>query len=133
MSRRVLVVDDDADTVEVLAELLEDAGYEVAVATDGIEALVALYWSPRPDAVLLDLWMPVVPGGDVLEQLRRDATFADVPVVLLTAAPVPDSLRCAANATLSKPFDLSTLLALLEQLVPPAEAGGAPCGLSAPP
>jgi CheY-like chemotaxis protein len=116
VARRILIVDDDADSVEVLGGLLTDAGYDVAAAPDGVAALVALYWSPRPDLILLDLWMPIVPGGDVLDQLRGDPILSTIPVVVLTAAPVPSPIRCAATAVLQKPFDLSGFLSLIEQL-----------------
>src|ERR1700704_1355475 len=82
MKGRVLVVDDEQDIRELLRTLLERAGYEVAEAADGGEALRQLYSTP-PDAVILDVSMPKMDGWQTLERIREVST---VPVLMLTAA-----------------------------------------------
>jgi len=110
----VLVVDDDQDQREVLSALLESAGYAVAQATDGREAL-AKAKARRPKVIILDLMMPTMNGWDFRTAQRRDSAIADVPVVVVSANCARlDELRPAAF--LAKPFDLGRLLETIEAL-----------------
>jgi CheY-like chemotaxis protein len=106
---RVLVVDDDADTVEVLAlSLVSYHGWDVRAVTTGAQAL-EICWSCPLDAVLLDVEMPIMDGPGVLAALRADPRTALLPVVFVTALadPVLHSRLCTlgAKAVLPKPFD----------------------------
>lgn len=77
---RLLVVDDDDNERELLAGLLRLYGYEVDVAANGVEALEALEKNTSPDLVLLDVNMPQKNGMEVVEQIRNDQRFAELPV-----------------------------------------------------
>jgi CheY-like chemotaxis protein len=103
----VLVVDDDVDVREAIAEVVESAGYPVEVASNGLEALAYLH-DHREDRclVLLDLMMPVMDGWTFL-QLAQQEGF-DVHVVVFSAAP-PDRLP-AKVPTLRKPVSREALL-----------------------
>ncbi len=79
----VLVVDDDHDVVKYLCALLEDAGFEVARATDG-DAALALVKERAPDLISLDLVMPGRSGARFLYALRRDRTWSRIPVLIVT-------------------------------------------------
>ena len=114
---RLLLVEDDADTVETLAPLLEEGGYEVSSAPDGVAAFVRLRYEPVPDAMLLDLWLPVVNGAEVLEQIRGDPALARLPVVVITAAPISPIVTRLADVVIQKPFDLERLLQILATLL----------------
>jgi adenylate cyclase len=81
---RVLVVDDDPLVVDLVRQLLEPQGWDVAAAADGREALAALALR-RPDVMLLDLLMPRLDGFAVIEQLEGNPAWRDVPVIVLTA------------------------------------------------
>jgi len=81
---RLLVVDDDPQVVDLVRQLLEDEPYEVIAAADGQEALEAVS-QQRPDIVLLDLLMPRLDGFAVIEHLRQDAQYRQLPVIVLTA------------------------------------------------
>jgi CheY-like chemotaxis protein len=81
---RLLVVDDDPQVVDLVRQLLEDEPYEVVAAVDGQEALEAISHQ-RPDIVLLDLLMPRLDGFAVIEHLRQDAQYRQLPVIVLTA------------------------------------------------
>jgi signal transduction histidine kinase/CheY-like chemotaxis protein len=81
---RLLVVDDDPQVVELVRQLLEDQSYEIKSASDGEEALEEIA-RQRPDVVLLDLLMPRLDGFGVIEALRHDPRYRDIPVVVLTA------------------------------------------------
>lgn len=82
----IMVVEDDADVLDVIALTLEDHGYSVLVAANGRQALDKLRAAEhRPALILLDLMMPVMDGRQFREAQRRDPALADVPVVLLSA------------------------------------------------
>ena len=109
---RVLVVEDEDDLRDSLAELLEDEGYVVAQAHDGREALDRLASIERPCWVLLDLFMPRMDGFEFLDVLTRDDVAAeDVHVVVMTAAPTeaPDDVPVIA-----KPASADDVLAALD-------------------
>jgi two-component system cell cycle response regulator DivK len=81
---RVLVVDDYADSREMYAEYFESAGFEVTVAADGQEALDKAR-SGAPDAILMDLSLPVLDGWEATRQLKLDARTREIPVVAVSA------------------------------------------------
>jgi CheY-like chemotaxis protein len=111
----VLVVDDDDPTRESLHEALTAAGYVVATAGDGREALAALR-RHRPDAILLDLMMPDLDGWAVARQIREDPEFGATPIVVMTAY---GQARLAAAPVaagyLLKPMRLDDLLGVLRR------------------
>src|SRR5882757_2436268 len=107
-SHMILIVDDDADIVDALADALTDEGYGVAVAKDGLEALRYLSVSPAPCLILLDWMMPYCDGPTFRQRQLADETLASIPVVLLTADPRvrEKSREIGAVAHLRKPIDL---------------------------
>ncbi len=112
--RRVPVVDDEADLLEILTDRLEGEGYEVLTACDGLEALDRVR-TTRPTCIILDLKMPRLGGLDALVELRREAPEAHI--VVLTGSPNrPLAEACRARGAddfLLKPFDPHELLRLL--------------------
>lgn len=110
----VLVVDDEVDIRQAMAEVLEDEGYEVHAAANGAEGLRQLR-EHRPALVLLDLMMPVMNGWEFRRAQLHDPELADVPVVVLSAVGRAPALE--VDAFLQKPFDLETLLAQVRQFV----------------
>jgi CheY-like chemotaxis protein len=121
---RILLVEDDLGIRQGIADCLVLEGYEVEAAANGAEALAHLRAGPRPGLIVLDLVMPVMNGAQLLARLRRDPGLADIPVVLMTAAMPPGPRLPPASGYLSKPFELSELLALVERHC------GAPAGLA---
>lgn len=89
--KKILVVDDDLPLQEMYKERLELAGYDVAAASDGQEAIEKAR-EYRPDIILLDVMMPRANGFDVLETLRREESTSHIPVLMLTAL-VQESAR----------------------------------------
>jgi CheY-like chemotaxis protein/anti-sigma regulatory factor (Ser/Thr protein kinase) len=83
-ARRLLVVDDDPNIADMVRQLLEGREIEIDAAADGEEAMAAIQ-RQRPDIVLLDLMMPRLDGFGVLQQIRANADYADIPVAVLTA------------------------------------------------
>jgi len=85
---KVLVVDDEPNIVLSLEFLMQQAGFDVTTALDGESALALVNENP-PDLVLLDISLPGISGFEVLEQLRNQASFKQLPIVMLTALWVP--------------------------------------------
>ena len=113
---RILLVEDDSGIRESVAECLEIEGYEVAALSNGPDVLE---WLSReiPDVLLVDLVMPVMNGGELLERVRADPRLASVPAVLMTAAiPTAQSPVPKADALLPKPFELDALLDVVGRL-----------------
>jgi CheY-like chemotaxis protein len=112
--RTYLVVDDNRDFAENLAEILEDAGDEVVLAGDG-QAAATLVRSRRFDAILTDMRMPLMGGAELVHEIRR--TDPGAPALVVTAHSGDDSLEAARRegllAVLGKPVEVPRLLALL--------------------
>jgi CheY-like chemotaxis protein len=111
----VLIVEDDADLREMMAQLLTLEGFQAATATNGREALDYLRKSPTPDLILLDLMMPVMDGWEFSKQQQADPAIAKVPVVVLTAVDQARAKAVNATAFLNKPLDFDRLLQLVRQ------------------
>jgi CheY-like chemotaxis protein len=110
----VLVVEDEEDSRETLRELLELEGYQVQTAANGQEALDRLDAIGSEDCVvLLDLFMPVLDGWQVLDQLRRDGRLPRTKIVITTSAAhrAPEGVP-----VLEKPLDFSRMLRAVEAL-----------------
>lgn len=114
--RTVLVIDDDAGVRDALAACLEAEGLRVRTASSGQRGL-ELARAARPQVVIVDLLMPVMNGLQVIQALRGDAATSATRVVLMTgAAAGAAGAPGAADAVLSKPFELEDLLALVRRL-----------------
>ncbi|MEN7536298.1 response regulator transcription factor [Aurantiacibacter flavus] len=117
----ILIADDDPILVELVKFRLEGAGYDTIVASDGEEAVNSIK-SERPDLVVLDSMMPVIPGHEVLRIIKSDPETKDIPIVMLTArkgeADVVAAIRSGAADYLTKPFIPQELLVRIEKLLP---------------
>ena len=115
----LLAEDNEANTMTVLG-YLKAKGYQVLLAKNGQEA-VALAQSETPDLILMDIQMPGMDGLEAMQQIRREPTLVDVPIIALTAlAMTSDRERClAAGASdyLSKPIQLRQLVTTIQQLL----------------
>jgi CheY-like chemotaxis protein len=121
---RILVVDDDTELRRSLEEVLTEAGYDVSCATNGEEALRALADEREPNAILLDLAMPVMDGWTFRSLQRSDPRLAHIPTVIITASLSADPAqveRLAPDAFLAKPFSLERLIETLRRLAAPAD------------
>ncbi len=116
----MLVIEDDADVREALAEALRTAGVEPLLAGDGLEGLAALAAGASPSVILLDHRMPRMCGDAFLQALRADARWDAIPVISMTAG--PGALQGPVYARLHKPFDLDDLLGIVLSLCADAVA-----------
>jgi two-component system alkaline phosphatase synthesis response regulator PhoP len=113
MSRKILVVDDNVDSLTIIRSMLESRGYTVRAAQSGPEALAQLE-REVPDLVLLDVMMPEMSGLEVLERLRSAHATAKVPVIMVTAKMQDDDLMAGyqhgADYYITKPCTSNQLL-----------------------
>ena len=129
--RRVLVIDDEKDLVELIGYNLSRNGFEVLSAFNGNDAL-DLAQRETPDLIILDLMLPGLDGTEVARRLRADARTASVPIVMLTAkgeeTDVVVGLTLGADDYVTKPFSMKILLARINTVLrrhEQAAAGGA--------
>jgi len=118
---RLLVVDDDAELCESMADALTDAGYEPVTAGDGLRAMTLSRDGQAPRLILLDLMMPDMNGWQFREQQLRDQQTKDIPVVVMTASRDLRRHPVQADAFLFKPFTLDDLLEQVQRVISPAD------------
>jgi CheY-like chemotaxis protein len=143
--KRLLVVDDVAPNRAMMIDLLQDAGFSVAAATNGLECMVLLD-TFKPDLILMDVMMPVMDGNETTRRIRHMPGWANLPIVAVTASTSAEDERksrdAGANAFLAKPIDYDLLLRTIGSLLSlkwvteqpaPAAEDDQEAGLVAPP
>ncbi len=119
MTKRVLLAEDEPNIVESLTFLLDRAGFEVTVETDGRRTLDAAL-DDVPDILILDVMLPELDGYEVLRQLRSDRRTDKLPVVMLTAKGQQEdretALACGADLFITKPFANAEVIAAVKKL-----------------
>lgn len=120
MTKRVLIADDEPNIVVSLEFLMERAGYQFKVATNGEDVLreIAAF---APDLVLLDVMLPGKNGFEVCQEIRENPAWQQVRIVMLTAkgrdTEVAKGLALGADAYITKPFSTKELLAKVKELL----------------
>jgi DNA-binding response OmpR family regulator len=126
MKTKILVVDDEPDALEVLGFKLREAGYQPIFAKDGTRAL-AITKEEHPDLIVLDLMLPEVDGLEVCKILRRDATTASIPVIMLTSRAAEMDrvlgLELGADDYVTKPFSPRELVIRIRKQLSRVQAG----------
>ncbi|NTW97439.1 MAG: response regulator [Oscillochloris sp.] len=111
--KTILVVDDNTDNRNIIAQMLKISGYRVVCATDGLHAL-DLVASEPPDLILMDMAMPVLDGWSATARLKSQPDVADVPVIAVTGHVSQHEITRAINVgcadVLSKPIDYETMI-----------------------
>lgn len=118
MKYKVLYAEDEATLAEIISDGLKSSGYEVALATDGQEAL-ELFRSVTPDICVLDIMMPVKDGYTLTEDIRK--LDSNIPIIFLSAKSLGDDVvkgfRSGGNDYLKKPFTMGELLVRMDALL----------------
>lgn len=121
MPGKILLCDDDPGIVESVQLVLELKGYEVLGLMDG-EAVQASLEVFTPDVILLDLWLSGISGEEITRELKSHPDSRNIPVVILSANQQTAEIaeRIGADASLSKPFDITELEAVIRPFLPTA-------------
>jgi len=118
--RRILVVDDEPDVLDLVVYRLRRSGYEVIEAPNGEEGL-ALAISEQPDLIVADVMMPRVDGYELTRRLRDEDATRGIPIILLTArtqeADVSQGFEAGADDYLKKPFNPDELVARIRAVL----------------
>ena len=125
MSKMILIIEDERSIQNVIKAFLEDAGYTVILAGDGLEG-VEQFRLHKPDLVLLDLMLPKIDGFAVCEILRKESR---VPIIMLTALDDDDSqlkgFDALADDYITKPFSMPVVMKRIEAVLRRTEQGSA--------
>ena len=118
--KKILLVDDEKDMVELVASRLKASNYTVILAYDGQEALDKAH-KEKPDLIILDLMLPKIDGYKVCAMLKHDVRYSSIPIILFTARAqeldkVTDE-EVKADAYITKPFEAQALLAKIKELL----------------
>ncbi len=111
---RVMVIDDEAVLLDMLAALIEELGHQPVLAHNGRQALAQLLEADElPALIVSDVMMPRMSGIDFARAVREDARLRHIPIILMSAAQSPGS-RPVADHFVHKPFDLDVIATLIE-------------------
>jgi two-component system, cell cycle response regulator DivK len=121
MNKRILVVEDQEDNLQILRDLLTNAGYDMIEAEDGEQALAAAA-AQRPDLILMDIQLPVMDGYEATRRLKADPALKDIPIIVVTSYALSgdeEKARAAGcNGYVSKPYSPRALLAKIHEHLP---------------
>ncbi len=111
MPAKILICDDDEGILDLLEIILSEEGFETIPEINSLN-VTGLVNREQPDLIVLDLWMPVLSGDQVLRNLRNDPQTKNLPVIVISASTDGRSIAMNAGATefLAKPFDLDQLI-----------------------
>ena len=120
MAKKVLVVDDANDIIELIGYRLKTNGYDVIAANSGEIAMTKIK-KEKPDLVIMDIMMPPPNGFQVCRQIKDDPQYRHIPIVLLTAKSTESDqfwgMEAGADAYLTKPYNPDELLSKVQELL----------------
>lgn len=119
MPKSILIVEDDADSREVLSLILRAEGFSVLTAEDGQQALELVNDAP-PDLVITDIQMPNIDGIELIKRMRAQFESKSIPIVVMSAfgsGITRDALKAGADRSTPKPMQVRALLNLIKQLL----------------
>lgn len=120
MDRKILIIEDEPDTVQILTKRLSDNGFAVVVADDGYKG-IELAHKEKPDLIILDLMLPKMDGQKVCGLLKRDTRCAKIPIIIFSARAQKEDMELGkelgADAYITKPFESQILLSKITELL----------------
>jgi len=120
MAKKVLVVDDSAAIRQSITYVLEQGGYEVAEAKDGMDGLAVLAGMAIPDLVITDVNMPNMDGISFIRKVREDAKYKFMPIIVLTTesqgSKMTEGKEAGATGWIVKPFSTEKLLSVVKKV-----------------
>jgi two-component system phosphate regulon response regulator PhoB len=121
MTKKIMVIDDEPELVNMMVRSLVGHGYLVCVAYEGFDAIKVAH-EEKPDLILLDYRMPAGSGLSVFQGLKMSEFTSRIPVIFVTAYPLDDvkkkALDMGAAAYILKPFEMKDLIAKIEEVLP---------------
>jgi CheY-like chemotaxis protein len=123
MPKKILVVEDNLDTRELIHLQLSTEGFDVVIAANGLEG-VYMAGAERPDLIITDIQMPELSGLDMINQLRGRREFENIPILVLTAfgnVEIDAAIRAGANRAMNKPVLLEELTDEVKDLLAESE------------
>jgi len=113
-----MICDDDQGILEMMEMIMEEYGYGVCTEANSMQLLKTME-REKPDLLLLDIWMPVLSGDQVLKNLRTGSNFSTLPVIMYSASSDGAAIAKKSNADdyLSKPFDIEVLISKIRRLI----------------
>jgi DNA-binding response OmpR family regulator len=125
MGKRVLILDDDLDILQICTIVLKKKGFEVSTLNNSSQ-VVEQVKTYRPDVILMDNWIPGPGGIEATRTLKMDSATQDIPVIFFSANSNVTQLAQEARADyfLQKPFDISELEGIVQLAIRPAEEAG---------
>ena len=121
MSRRILVVEDQEDNRQILRDLLASAGYDMAEAENGQEALAAVA-QHKPDLILMDIQLPIMDGYEATRRIKADPALRSIPIIAVTSYALSGDeakgREAGCDAYVTKPYSPRQLLAKIREFLP---------------
>ena len=113
-----MICDDDAGILQMMEMIVEEFGYEVIAERNSLNVLKGLE-KEKPDLLLLDIWMPLLSGDQVLKSIKAHAEFEALPVIMYSASAEGKSIAKGSGADdyIAKPFDMNDLDAKIRRLI----------------
>ncbi len=123
MGKKILIIDDDKDMINLLRLRLEQKGYEVISARDGISGY-ELIEKENPDLIISDLLIPRLHGFELCKKVKENVKLQHIPIILMTAVYKKtfykvEGKKYGADDYIQKPFEFPDLLSKIERLIPP--------------
>jgi two-component system, cell cycle response regulator DivK len=120
MSKRILVVEDQPDSRQIIRDMLAGTDYEITEAENGEEALTAIE-KQRPDLILMDIQLPIMDGYTATNQIKANPALRSIPIIAVTSyalASEETKARAGCDDYVTKPFSPRQLLAKIRQYLP---------------
>lgn len=117
-NKKILICDDDEGILDVLQLILEETGHTIISEINSLN-VKSLIDRQMPDLVILDLWMPVLSGDQILQMIRNHPDYKNLPVIVISASRDGKEIADHAQATafIAKPFDYDQLLETIEKIL----------------